>query len=58
MIELKTKIIDELVEDISNLKNCDLCTFISDTKIININGIELNICVKCKRIRDVINRML
>ncbi len=57
MIELEPKIIDELVEGISNLKNCDLCTFINETEPININGIELNICKKCKRIRELINRM-
>lgn len=57
MIELEPKIIDELVDGISNLKNCDFCTFISETKKININGIELNICKKCKSIRDTINRI-
>lgn len=51
MIELEPKVIDELVEGISNLKSCDFCTFISETKKININGIELNICDKCKSIR-------
>jgi len=54
MIEFEPKIIDELVEGISNLKNCDLCTFINETEIININGNELNICKKCKRFRDSI----